>query len=233
MENPDIQAQINEISSIRGQISVWRSALVLIMVLVLVICVGQMWGAVTRLTQAGPTQQQFVDKLTLSTQQDILPQIQDVGTQAWKSIDFNTQVDKLNARAPEVAAAALKEAQTLSTNIPRKGKEIISAQFEKALKQQAAKLTEEFPDVDEEELRAFLGDLAEEAQTQVTDLTDTLFTPHIETMNAIVADIEAIKTLEGPAAKADIPTWEMAFLIIDIARADFAEEPATAGKGTK
>ena len=71
-----------------------------------------------------------------------------------------------------------------------------------------------------------------EAHAQVSILADNLFTPHIETLNNIVADLNAIEAKEQPA-KSEMPTWQMVFLVSDIARADFAQLQAQTDAATK
>jgi hypothetical protein len=237
MENPDIQSQIAEIESLRRQAKIWRTSLVLILVALIAISVVMPINAAKGLMNPGPKHDQFIQQLGTTVQTDIMPRLQEVGNGASKQL---TEVIK--KRTPDMANASIKELRLLSQDIPLKGKEILSTQFNTALEGRAAKLKATFPDTDEEQIKQLLVNLGDQTQKQLASITDELFTPHIETMNDIVVDIDAIRSKEKATIGDDMPTWEMAFLIIDIAQADFKEQtipqttnikPAKAGKGKK
>ncbi|MHB9024416.1 MAG: hypothetical protein ACYC7E_09605 [Armatimonadota bacterium] len=231
MENESIQAEIAELTSLRRQISIWRSSLVVLAVVIVLVCVLMMRSAVTGLAQQGDKQTQFATLMGTKMQEDILPKLQEVGAEAVRRVDINKQIALLNKRAPEVANASMKEARLLATNVRVKGHKVVSSEFEKALQAQAATLKREFPDATDEQLTQLMDNLVSESKNQIIGITGDLFTPHITAINNIVDDIAVIKAAEGPAASADIPTWEMAFLLVDIVRADFEpEKPAVVTK---
>jgi hypothetical protein len=236
MENTGSRSQIEEIRALRRQIRIWTPSLVVVLAVVVLVCVLVIWNAVSSLARQGDRQDQFVEKLGGRMQNDILPLVQDVGEEALSSIDFNEEIRQLNARAPEVASAGLEQLRLLGTNNLDRGKEVLTEEFDRALKDREAILREEFPDASEEQIAGFLADLTRETQVQLAEYLDMLFSPHLATMNSMIDDLELIQASEGPVGTSEIPTWEMAFLIVDIARADLEvpytdDDVATAGKG--
>jgi len=228
MENVDVRSQVDELAAIRRQARIWRTSLTVLAIVYVLVCVLMLRGAVTSLAQEGPTQKQFVAQLGSTMQETIIPQVQDVATEAVHSVNINEEIKKLNTRAPAVAEAGMKELRALSVNIPKSGRTILQTEFKKALENQQNKLKQEFPGVTDEQLKTLMDALTRETQNQVVNITGELFTPYIDSTNNIIANVDKIKASEGAAAKTDVPTWEMAFMIIDIARADFEiETPPT------
>lgn len=233
MENTVVRSEIDEIRSVRRQIAAWRSILTVVLLAAIVISVFLIGSAAKNLV-VGNQRDKFAQLMGERMQNDVLPRAQEVGQDALRRIDFNKQISDLNKQAPRVANTAMKELRLLSTNIPASGKKILNDEFTKALEAQAATLQQEFPDASEEDIQAFLGELTAETQVQLTEVTDTLFNEHLVTMQDIVDDIKLIQQAEGASAKGDIPTWDMALLLVDIARAEFSmDSEAAAGKGMK
>ncbi len=230
MENVDVRSQIDELASLRRQARIWRTSLTVLALVYVLVCVLMLYSAVTSLANEGPTQKEFVSQLGSTMQEKILPQVRDVAVEAIHSVNINAEIKKLNARAPEVADAGMKELRSLSTDIPKDGQKIIQQRFKDALDKQQDKLKQDFPGVTAEQLQTLTGALAKETQNQVVSLTDELFSPYIDSTNKIIANVDKIKAEEGAAAKSDVPTWEMAFMIIDIARSDLDidSQPAAA-----
>jgi hypothetical protein len=234
METVDGRSDIDELCAVRRLLTVWRTGLFALIALLVLVCTFLMQNTIANLARKGQPRDEFVQQVGLVMQRSILPQIQDVGAEAVRSVDFNREISQLNKRAPEVANASMKELRLLARNIPTSGKKVLAQEFDNALQKQAVALKTQFPEASEAEITDFLAEFTSETQTQLTGITDTLFTPHITAMNNIVADLQIIQALEGPAAKGEVPTWEMAFLIADIARADIeamtAPTPTDAGK---
>ncbi|HEY3416675.1 MAG TPA: hypothetical protein VGM23_07305 [Armatimonadota bacterium] len=229
MENESsVQAEISELTALRRQITIWRSSLFVVAVAIVVICILLLRGAVTSLSTPGEKQRQFASMLGTEMQQNIVPQLKDVGAEAIRRVDINKQIALLNKRAPDVANQGLKEARLLATNLSGRGQQVIKTEFQQALKAQSATLKREFPEATDAQLTQLMDNLVTESQNQVIDITGNLFTPHIDAMNSIIDDIAAIKTVEGPAASAQVPTWEMAFLLVDIIRAEYGPDPEPA-----
>jgi hypothetical protein len=243
MGNADLQAEIEEIRALRRQLRIWRPSLVAALAVVILVCVLVMWNAANGLAREGTRRDQFVQQLGSRIQKDAMPLVQSAGQEALSGIDFNAEVDRLNARAPEVANASLREMRLLGRDNMTRGQKVLAEEFDKALVGREAMLKREFPDASEEQIASFLADFSRETKVQLSAYVDSVFTPHLATMNDMLDDLRVIEVTEGAVGAADVPTWEVAFLLFDIARDEFeapgetegtsnTPSPATTGKGT-
>ncbi len=242
MENESVRSVIEELNAVRRQAQVWRSLLVIVLLVFVVSCVSLLWNAASSLAQEGPKRDRFVQKIGMSMQNDILPKLKDVGAEVARRVDFNKQIATLNQSIPKVAGDALGEVRLFAEGVPEKGMKVVSDEFSTALESQGDKLNEEFPEATDEQLKNLMSNMTNEAQYQLGAIMDQIASEHITTMNDILADMKAIQALEGEKASTDVPTIEMVFLISDILRADYDEakaeidaatESEKAGKGKK
>ena len=220
MNSEQVQIQIKELESLRSQMRAWRLAVTLVILLMVIICVGTLINSIYGLTQPGPRQEQFVAELSTGLQQGAMADIQQIGTQTLNSIDFPAEFAKLNARTPEIAEATLKEMETLSQSLPERGEKVLNATFGEMIQSRETKIREMYPDVTEDKVHALGTNLTEEATMRTAQITQRLFDPHLKSMNAIVEDIVKIQHSEAVNPR-EVPTWQMALLIFDIAREDF------------
>lgn len=243
MELNELQDDVAQIVQLKRQIAIWRGALTVTIVAAVIISVSVLWTSVNTLAKPGPGQQKFLGVMTDTFTKDVPVQLKEIGSRAVKAADLNKRMQELNAAAPQVTEEAMKQARELATNIPEKGRMILADNFKQQLMGHEAKLRELFPEAREEQIKALLEGMADETKDSVVTLTDSLFQPHITTMNKIITDVDTIKSSEHPNVD-EIPTWDMAFLIIDITRSDFdmpkpapakpaTTKPTKAGKGTK
>jgi hypothetical protein len=233
MDNEIVRSEIDEIRSLRRQAAVWRWCLTLVVLATIVTCISLLVAAGRGLATEGATRDAFTKQLNARLQRDVVPSLQDIGNQALKRVDLTTQLKKLNARAPEVANRSLKELHTLGTDLQKDAQTTLSAQLATVVNGRKAAIGKEFPDITGDDLQNFVSALAEETQNQVGDVTATLFSKHLAVMQDMATDIEAIKAAEGPSAQADMPTWDMAFMIIDVARGDFMTNTGAAPAAPK
>jgi hypothetical protein len=204
--------------------------LYVVFVLVVLINLLVLRASVVGLANKGERQDQFVNDFSTRLEEQVLPLVQEVGKEALSGVDFTSEVDKLNARAPEVANASLKEMRGLGADNLASGRQILAEQFDKALKGREAMLKKQFPDASEAEIAEFLTNFTAETQTQLSEYVDMLFLPHLDAMNGMLVDLKTIEASVGPTGVAEMPTWEMVFLLSDIMRAELTgtspDEPA-------
>src|SRR5687768_8389023 len=222
MNSEQVQIQIKELESLRSQMRAWRLAVTLVILVMIIICVGTLINSIYGLTQPGPRQERFVAELSTGLQEGAMPEIQRIGTQTLNSIDFPAEFAKLNARTPELAEASMKELQTLSEGLPQRGEKVLNATFGEMIHSRETKIREMYPDVTEDKVHTLGTNLTEEATVRTAQITQRLFDPHLKSMNAIVEDIIKIQHSEAVNPR-EVPTWQMALLIFDIARADFKD----------
>ena len=221
MPNADVVAQIQELQQIQRGTLYWRAGLTVVFLLVAIICLSTLQSSVNGLAQPGPKQQEFAKLMGENMQTKIIPAAQDLAQETIRGVDLPGSVQKLNKRAPDVAEAAMSEVRKLAENIPARGQKVLAAELDAALDQQKDKLRKIEASVTEEKLNTILANLTEFGKTEVTELSQELFTAHVQALNGTMKDLVKIEQLEAATAQRDIPTWEMVFLITDIARDDF------------
>ena len=78
-----------------------------------------------------------------------------------------------------------------------------------------------FPDANEQQVSSLMANLTSEAQAQVADVNDSLFSPHKQALDNIVSDLTAIQDAEkGRIQQGETPSWELGLMVFDIARED-------------
>jgi hypothetical protein len=235
MDAANVSGQIQELKALRQQRRVWQIGATCAIVLIAILCLAKLRSSVTALAAEGPTQKAFVDDLGERMQTNVIPAVQEMASQALHEIDFGAEVKKLNRRTPEIAEESLKHLNLLSENLPKRGEKVWKATFETALKGREAKLKAMFPEITEEQTANVLANLTEEAQIQVVDINDTLFSKHQKALKEIESGIEHIRKTEPANAGAEPATWEMALMVFDIAREDLraleTKEKPLVGKG--
>lgn len=233
MDASVLQKHIHELQSLRTQQRWWQTGVFLTLLLIVVGSLMMLRSAVAGLTTQGEAQEQFVKDLSNRLQENALPRIQEMGVQAIREVDYGAEVKKLNARTPELAQASLKEMETLGNNLPKRGQKVFDATFARVFKERETKIRKMFPEATDEQVAHLLTTLTEQAQDQVVAINDTLFTQHKKALDNMVHDLTLIEHSESGAAK-EIPTWEMALTIFDIARADLKDlAPAPPAKTTQ
>jgi hypothetical protein len=210
----------------------WRLAVTLVILVMALICVGTLINSVYGLTHPGPRQEQFVTDLSTQLQEGTVPEIQRIGAETLNSVNFQDEFNKLNARTPELAEATMKELQTLSENLPQRGEKVLNETFGEMIQSREEKIRAQYPDVTEEKVHTLGTNLTEEATERTAHLTQALFNPHLKAMNGIVANIHKIASTEAINPH-EVPTWQMALLIFDVAREDFKDLEAYRGLNLK
>jgi hypothetical protein len=227
MEPSDVQQNIRELKKLQTQKRLWQLGITVALLVVVLACVLKVRNAVYGLTQPGPTQQAFVTDLDTRLQQNVLPTVQEMGTQALRQVDYQAELNKLNARTPEIAQASLQQMRLLSNDLAQRGKKVFDTTLQTALKQRQSKIKTLFPDATDEQVSSFMTNFTNEAGQQMADINDALFTRHQKALNGIVENITRIQNEEAPHIQKEPPTWAMALLIFDVAREDLKGlEPA-------
>ena len=220
MDSRDVKTEIQELERLRSEMRVWRLSSLVILVILLAVCIGTLNRAVNGLTQDGPQRDQFVSALSGRLQDNAVPALETISVQALHSINFADEVKKLNGRTPELAAASMTQLQTLSHDLPERGREVLSSNFDSLLKSREAKIRAMYPSATEDQINTMMANLTEEANAQTGSVSDALFSPHLQAMNNIVTDLDTIRQTE-PSSVGKTPTWDEAVELVSIADKDF------------
>ena len=232
MTSDELQRDIAQIRQLRAQTSRLRFGLTATFIVITIISSLVLWCSFSNLSQDGPPKQQFVEALTDNMQQNVIPDAIGIGKDAVGQINIQEEFSKLNTRAPDVANAATEQVKLLAKNLPDQTQQTLDSTFDSVMKDREAKLKAEFPQATDEQLASLMTGITGVAHDQVSILTDSLFTPDIDTLNGIVGDLNKIQSEESPS-QAEMPTWQMVFLISDLARSDLSDLQAQADASTK
>jgi hypothetical protein len=227
MDSMGTQEQIRELETIRSQKRLWQLCLTLGLAVLLVVCLLKIRSAAYGLVNDGPTKTAFVNDLSTRLQQDVVPTVQQMSVQALHEINFGEEVKKLNRRTPELAHASMQQMKLLGNDLADRGKKILNSTVNDALKQRESKIRTMFPEATDAQVTDLMTNLTAEAQEQVADLNDSLFTPHKKALDGIVQDITLIQNQDANTVKGEQPTWEMGLLLFDLAREDLKGLEAT------
>lgn len=231
MQTEPVSTQIREVEAIKRQKRMWSWGTTLGLLLLVLWCVLSLRNAVYGLTQPGPTREVFQKKLSDNVQQHALPEIQKYGEEAVRGVDYAGAVQKLNARTPEIVKATTDQMKLLSDDLTKRGNKVFDQTFAAAVKEHDKKIRAMFPEANEEKVSSLMTNLTKEAQDQVVAINDTLFSEHKKALDSIVSDLEVIKQSEGPAVKGEMPSWELALMVFDIAHDDLKSLEANKDQG--
>ena len=138
-----------------------------------------------------------------------------------------SELKRLDTRAPEVADAAIRELNTLGTNLPARAGIILDQTVGKELQKRDARLHKMFPGVTDKQILTLLDSIHLEAQDQLVKTGEKLFNPHLNSIQAILADLEKIEKTEAVNTKQEINPWQMAFLFMDVFTQEFKDLAVT------
>lgn len=220
MPNVEVAAQIRELQQIQKGTLYWRVGLTVVFLLVVLISLSVLQTSVNGLAQPGPKQEEFTRLMGERMQSQIIPAAQDLAQETIRGVNLPASVEKLNKRAPDVAEAAMTEARKLAESIPARGQKVLADELQAALNAQEERLKKFEANLPEEKLHTILANLTEFGVVEAGEISQELFTEHVQALNGTMKDLVKIEQLEGPNVQHDIPTWEMVFLITDIVRDD-------------
>jgi len=225
MSPDEVQKQVQELESVRSQTRLWRAGSVLAIIVIVAACVGRLIDGVTGLASPGPRQDAFLGDVTASFKTNVVPGLQKIATQAIYDIKpmVELEIQKLNERAPDIAATLKKEIDLLTHNLPNRGEKVLDSTFGAMLKKREDKIRKMYPTVTPENVASLVHNLVAETHDQVEHVSDRLFAPHILSLNNILENVSEIQRTEKFDASEDFPKWEMASLIIDLLQQEFKD----------
>jgi hypothetical protein len=225
MTPQEVSNQIRELESARAQLRLWRTVIPLVVVCVISYGVYTIYDSAAGLVTEGPPREEFVAALTDGMNKEVRPVVEKVAQQTFSETReaVNKELARLNDRTPEMAGALKKEVETLMHNIPRRGEKVLQASFGAMLKKREADIRKQYPDVNEQKVATLVLQLTELSQQRLDHVTHHLFSPHLESLSGIMDDIAHIQRTEVIDPKADLASWDMALLVFDLIRDEFAD----------
>ncbi|MST00323.1 MAG: hypothetical protein EXS29_03290 [Pedosphaera sp.] len=217
---PSVSAQITELQTLQTQIRRWRVGAVFTILIIMGVCAKMIVGAFTDLAQEGPTQKEFVKHLAKGMKEHVIPTAQKIASQTASQIvpEVQKEIDKLNERAPEITEAALKELELLATNLPDCGEKILIKTFGEMMHKREEKLKKQFPEITEQKIATLVNNLVNVAEEQSEEVAAILFADHINSIDRIANNLQAIQKAEAANITRDIPSWQVGLMLFDLLR---------------
>jgi hypothetical protein len=229
MSTEVISEQIKELENQRRQTRRFNLWVTVALAVIAISGVGAIISSFYDLTSSGPKQDEFLKHLGGRVQADVLPLVQRLADPSIKRLKpaVEAELKRLDARAPEVAAAAIQELNTMGTNLPVRTGIILEQTVGKALHERDDRLRKMFRGVTDQQVVNVLDNIHLEAQDQLVKTGEKLFQPHLNSIHSILANLEKIEKTERVNAKQEINPWQMAFLFMDVFTQDFKELAVT------
>ena len=84
-------------------------------------------------------------------------------------------------------------------------------------------IRKQYPDVTEQKVATLMLGLTELCHERLDHVTHHLFSPHLESLSNIMQDVAHIQRTEALNPKDDLASWDMALLVFDLIRDEFAD----------
>ncbi|MEQ2009409.1 MAG: hypothetical protein ABMA26_21720 [Limisphaerales bacterium] len=225
MTPEEVSNQVKELESLRGQLRLWR--IVIPLATVAIVCYGvfSIYSAGKDLVADGPPREEFVASLTDGLKREVQPVVERIAQQTFSDTkrSVEKEITRLNDRTPEMAGAIKKEVETLMHNIPRNGEKVLQASFGAMLKKREADIRKMYPDVTEQKVASLVMGLTDVTHQRLDHVTQQLFSPHLESLSLIMDDVAHIQRTEAVNPKEDLASWDMALVVFDLIRDEFAD----------
>jgi hypothetical protein len=225
MNAEEVNQHIQELEQLRIQTRRFRLLTMIALVVIVVAGVSAIINSVYSLALAGPKQNAFINHLGTNLQNNVLPVVEKIAGRSMERLKpaVDVELKKLNARAPEIADAALKELDILGNELPVHAETILDQTVGVALQQREDKLRKMYPGVYDKQIAALLENLKAEAQDQLAKSGEKIFSPHLNSIHSILANLEKIQKDRTIDEKREIDSWQVAFLFIDVFAHEFED----------
>lgn len=222
MQSEQINAKINELDSMRREMTFWRVGGVISVAVILAICLYLLNSSVQGLVQQGPAQDIYLAELQRGMDEDLVPRLQQVASQTLTEMQpvVIAEFEQLNTRVPELTQATLKEVEILQINVPERAEKVLDETFGQALRAQEPKIREMFPSVTEDQVQGLMASLGSMATNRGSKVADELLLPHTNRMRRIVENLHEIESTEKATVTGEAADWHMGLLVLDLVRED-------------
>ena len=218
MNGNEVNQQIQELEKFRLQTRRFRLLTLAALLAIVVTGVSAIINSIYGLALAGPKQDVFVKNLGASLHRDLLPVAQKIAGSSLQRLQpaVEAELQKLNARSPEIAEVTLRELSQMGDQLPVRAEKILDETVGNMLHQREARLRQMFPGLYDAKVATLLDNLNLEAQDQLARTTEKVFSPHLNSIQNIMASLDKIRTSESLETKKDVDSWQMAFLFLDV-----------------
>jgi hypothetical protein len=212
----------------------WRTATLLVVLVVSVLFGTTLTRAVQALKNPGPSRDVFMSRLQSGMEQQVLPEAKSLVSSAAAEVAplVMAEIQKISLQGPLYADALKRELDALKTNMPKKAETVLNQTVGKVVREREAKVRAMYPDLTEEKVSQLLENLVSEAEVRLVKVIDETSRPHQESLEKIIALLDEIHTAEAENVKEDKPTLEMALVFLDLFQIDIGQAvPSEETKG--
>jgi hypothetical protein len=225
MNTDRVREQIEELEFLKRRTR-WVSFLTVFGLLaILIAVVSTIYSSLHSLTVASPEQREFLHHLGGNMRSQVLPAAQQMAEPSLKRLKpaIEAELQQLDARAPQISEAALRELSKLGPNLARQAEVTLDQTVGKTLAGREKKLRKMFPAASDENIATLLENLHRETQEQIAGTANKVFIPHLNSIQQILANLEKIQQTEPVSTKQEMNSWQMAFLFVDVFTEEFRD----------
>lgn len=222
--NPDnVKNQIQELDQLERQTLRFRRLTIVALVAIVLAGTSAMINSVYTLALDGPKQDAFVKNLSANLQKDVLPVVQKITSSSVARIKpaVDREVDRINARAPEIAGVALKELDALGNELPARAEKVLDETVGSTLHGREVRLRKMYPKSYDAKISDLVDNLNAEAQAQIAETSGKIFNPHLNSISGILTSLDKIQKTETLADQKDIGSMQVAYLFTDVFVSEF------------
>ena len=225
MNTDEVSQQIQELETLRRQTRRFNLCALLALVAIVIAGVSVIVSSFHGLALAGPKQDEFVKHFTGKIETELLPAVQKAADPSLKRLKpaVEAELKRLDARAPQLAGAALKELEKLGANLPVRAEAVLDKTVGETLKARETKLRQMYPGLYDKQIAILLDNLQAETHDQLAKTAEKIFNPHLNSIQSILASMEKIQKTEAIDPKAEINPWQVAFLFVDVFTQEFRD----------
>jgi hypothetical protein len=225
MKTEEANQQIQELEKLQRQTRHMRLVTVLALLAIVVAGVSVIINSAYSLILAGPRQDVFVRVLSDNMKRDLLPVAQKIASQSAGHLKpvVDLELQKINARAPEVANVALRELNHIADELPAHADKVLDLTISDTMLKREAKLRQMYPDTSGEHVDLLLNNLALEIEDQLAHSGERVFDPHLNSIQNILTSLDKIHKSEPVANDRDIDPWQVTFMFMDVFVSEFKD----------
>jgi hypothetical protein len=214
----EVNQQIRELEKLRLQTRRFRLLTMAALLAIVIAGVSAIINSIYGLALAGPKQDEFVKDLGANLHRDLLPVAEKIvgcSVQRLKPA-LEVELQRLNARSPEIAEVTLRELNQMGNELPVRAEKILDDTVGNVLQKREAKLRELYPGLYDTKVATLVENLNLEVQDQLARTGEKVFTPHLNSIQSILNNLEKIKNSEPVKLKQEVDAWQMTFLFLDV-----------------
>ena len=218
MSTEEAKQLIQELEKIRIHTRRFHLLTIIALLVIVITGVSAIIDSLYGLTLRSSKREVFISSLSEDLHRDLLPTMQKIAGRSLERVKpaVEAEMQNLNARAPEIADAALRELEQMGNELPARADEIFNQSVTSALQREDGKLRKMYPGIYDRQVETLLNNLALEAEDQLAQSGENLFNSHLNSIQSILANLEKIQKTEPVDVSQNIDAWQVAYMFMDV-----------------